>query len=169
MDPRIGLAIVLAIAVLAVVAMLVGWRRRRTRDAALQAPLGAFPDEDATATAEGLYVATTAHDDKLNRLAVPGMEYRSSAGIAVAPHGVMLTGVGAYSILIPAADLVAVDRASFTVDRVVEKDGLVMIAWRIEPGTIVDTYLRLQSTDSSHLIEAIDELIAQTPVTGTPA
>lgn len=164
-----GLLIVLGVAAVLLVLMFLGWRRRTRRDAHLIAPLGAFPVTNATVTADGLYVATTAHEEPLNRLAIGSLAFRARMSVAVDEPGVMLAVTGSETILIPAREITAVDRASFTIDRVVERDGLVRLSWRIDADTIVDTYLRLQQTDPETLIAAIRTLIADTAVTGTDA
>ena len=76
--------------------MLWGWRRRRRRDAGLQAPLGDIPaGAEVLATAEGLYVATTVHDKPLDRLSIRPLAFRSRVTVTVTTAGVALDMPGA--------------------------------------------------------------------------
>ncbi|WP_040164399.1 PH-like domain-containing protein [Microbacterium gorillae] len=160
--------VMVGVAALILVLMLWGWRRRIRRDAGLTAPTAPIAGA-SRAIANGLYVATTAHDAPLERLAVKGMAYRAKVGVDVLDGGVRLTMPGSPIVSIPAAALVGVDRATVAIDRVVERDGLVRISWRIAPDTIVDSYLRLQQTSPTELIAAIETLIPATATTGTDA
>lgn len=163
-----GLLVMIAVAVIALALMLWGWRRRSRRDAGLIAPTAALVGAEKV-SAEGLYVATTAHDSSLERLAIRGLAFRSRVTVTVLESGVRLVMPGEPIVSIPASSLVSVDRASVTIDRVVEKDGMVRIAWLISDDTIVDSYLRLQETDPTHLIAAIASLVSAPSSTGTDA
>lgn len=169
MTPQIITALaMLALALIVIGLMAWGWRNRTRRDGALTVPFGEFADTPDTVHAGGLYVATTAHDEPLNRLAVRGLAFRSRVSVAVDTPGIMLGGVASETVLIPADAITSVGRATVVIDRVVEPDGLVRISWRIAPDTIVDTYLRLQQTSPDTLIAAI-ERTANDITTGTDA
>lgn len=163
-----ALMIMVAIAAVALLLMLWGWRRRTRRDAGLTAPTTPLVGAELISSS-GLYVATTAHDVSLERLAIRHLAFRSNVTVTVLASGVRLSMPGEPVVSIAAADIVDVDRASVTIDRVVEKDGLVRLSWRISSDTIVDSYLRLQETDPSALIAAITSLIAAPAPTGTDA
>ncbi|UUT35405.1 hypothetical protein [Microbacterium elymi] len=92
-----ALLIVVAIAIVAIGLMAWGWWRRTRRDAALTAPHDTLPADATFAAYNGLYVATTAHDQPLERLAIrglglaleggdPGRRGRRRAGDARAGH-----------------------------------------------------------------------------------
>lgn len=163
-----ALLIIVAVALVLIALMAWGWRRRTRRDAALAAPTAPLTGS-TIAQAAGLYVATTAHEQSLERLAIKHLAFRSRVTVTVLDSGVRLTLPGEPIISVPASAITGVDRASVTIDRVVERDGLVRLSWRIAPTTIVDSYLRLQVTDPSDIIAAIDSLIPAPASTGTDA
>lgn len=150
-----------AIAIAALALMAWGWRRRTRRDAGIAAPIGA-PRGEVRGTFVGLYVATTRHDAPLDRLNVKHLAFRSRVTITVTAEGVALDMPGAPTVFLDAPRITGAGRATWTIDRVVESDGLVMIAWTADDGTVCDTYLRLQESDPQALVAEIDRL-RQTP------
>ena len=142
--------------VVIIVLAVVGWltRRRRQRNipspAQMPADIGQLRGEF-----EGFYVSTTLDGQPLNRVAVRGLGFRSRATIAVADEGVVLALPG-NNVFIPRADVREVTRSNYTIDRVVEPGGLVLLAWRL--GDVnVDSYLRVEKTEE--LVSAIGTLL----------
>ncbi|MET0672734.1 MAG: hypothetical protein ABWY37_04510 [Microbacterium pygmaeum] len=162
------LAIMIAI-VLALIALAVwAWLRRTRRDAGLPAPYAELPpDTEVLSMWDALYVATTRHDQPLERLAMRGLGFRSRVGISVTTAGVALDLTGQARMLIPRDRIQSVGLATVAIDRVVERDGLVKLAWRPDDSTVVDTYLRAQTGSSRSLADAIGIIL--TPSTGTDA
>ncbi|GAB3601844.1 PH-like domain-containing protein [Microbacterium aureliae] len=151
-----ALLVILAVTVLAVAALAWSWRRRARRDAGLHAPVGELPAESAiTGTFRALYVATTRHDEPMERLAIAGLDFRSRADVTVATAGVALDLTGRPRVTIPAADITGVEQATLAIDRVVERDGLVRLSWRIDDDTVVDSYLRPQEASARALADAV--------------
>ena len=148
--------------------MLIGWVRRGRRDAGLAAPTGELSG-DVLAEAEGLYVATTAHEDALNRLAIRGLAYRSRAEVTVRTDGIELSMPGAAPVAITREALRDAGRATVAIDRVVERGGLVRIVWDITQDRTVDLYLRLQQTSNTELLAAIRRIIPAPASTGADA
>ncbi len=153
--PVLGLLVVLVLLLLLAL-MWWGWSRRRRRQSGLPAPQPApeslsgirFDDEL-------LYVATTLAGQPLERVTVQGLGFRARGRVTVADEGVVLALRGADPVLVPSHSVRGADRATWTIDRVVERDGLVLLGWSLG-GTDVDTYLR---ADSPHdLLEALDGL-----------
>lgn len=145
-----------------------GWRRRMRRDAAplvqpAELPAGAVVRE----TLDALYVATTVHDAPLERLAAPGLGFRSPATVTVTDAAVALDLTGSPRITIGADRITAVGQATVAIDRVVEKDGLVRLSWLADTGVVVDTYLRPRDTSAHHLAAALSPLVGLQ--TGGPA
>ena len=156
MNQQIAGAIMLAFAVIAALLMLWGWSRRRRRDAQIVVPVGE-PVGSATFTANGFYVATTRHDEPMNRIAPSPLGFRSRADISVTEAGFALLLPGEKPVFIPASRIMGAGRATWTIDRVVERDGLVLVAWS-DGSQILDTYVRLQDDDPAALVAAIDDI-----------
>lgn len=164
MDRTASTTIVIAVILLAFIGMVIGWRGRQRRQSHLARP-DAVPADTGRElfTAEAFYVATTMADDELNRVAVAGLGFRARATVTVTEAGVILSLAGEPEIFIARAALRAVDRATYTIDRVVEKGGLVRLTWSLGE-TPVDSYLRLTDpADAFALIDAVDPLFP-TPI-----
>jgi hypothetical protein len=160
-DRTTSTTIVIIVILLALLGMFLGWRGRQRRQAGLPAP-DAVPTELGTGllALEAFYVATTVADRELDRIAVAGLGYRSRARVTVAERGVVLSLSAVPEIFIPAEAILGADRATFTIDRVVETGGLVRITWLLGD-TGVDSYLRAaDSSDSAALIAAVTSIAA---------
>lgn len=160
MTREIAGLIIAGVAVLILLAMVVGWRRRLRRDAGLTAPLGVPEHAVVTARHEVLYVATTRHDEPLERVAVHPLTYRARGELVLTDRGVVLSLDGAPTVFIASSRLVAADRATVTIDRVVEPNGLVRLVWRVADGILVDSYVRLTSAGPQQIIPELERLCA---------
>ena len=137
------MAIVIVFGVLLLALMLFGWRARRRRQAGVAAPHAA-PAElgRLLGTFDGKYVATTTAGDPLDRIAVHNLGFRGAASVTVTEAGLLVQRPGADDAWIPKAELRGWRRATWTIDRVVEPDGLELVEWMLGSRR-VDTYLRL--------------------------
>ena len=146
MDRLLPALIVAGIILLALTLMWWGWRRRQRRQAGLltlsMVPADAGPEVFAT---PAFYVATTERDNPLERIAVGGLGYRARAEVVVREGGIELAIPGQDALFIPFADLESVFRARHTIDRVVERDGLVVLRYRLgsETDVTLDSYFRI--------------------------
>jgi hypothetical protein len=145
MDRSVLMAVVIALGVALLVLMVVGWRARQRRQSTIASPL-APPVEigEVFGVFAGRYVATTVADDPLDRIAVNGLGFRSLASLSVTTDGVLVERPGERRWWIPASRISEVRRATWTIDRVVESDGLHLIAWSLGE-TQVDSYFRLDA------------------------
>lgn len=162
----IAIAITIGVALLVLLAMLFAWRRRLRRDSRYSAPLGVPEHAEVGARHEILYVSTTRHDEPLERLAISPLAYRARGELALTDRGVALCLDGAPTVFLASLRLVDVDRATVTIDRVVEPGGLIRIVWKVDDDTVVDSYLRLTTGDPKDLISELRRLI---PAVGTGA
>jgi hypothetical protein len=146
-----GFVVIIALGVL-------GWLTRRRRQRAIPSP-EKLPADIGTLRGEfeGLYVSTTLDGQPLNRVAVRGLGFRARATFAVADLGLVLALPG-NNIFIPREQIREVTRAQYTIDRVVEEGGLVLVAWTLGE-TNVDTYLRVEETQQ--LVDAIASLLPE--------
>ena len=161
---REGALAVIVLATLALVAVLVwAWWRRTRRDSGLEPPVGEAPAGATTlSTHEALYVATTRHDEPLERLAIRGLGFRSRADLTVTSAGVALDLTGQPRFFLPTERIVEVAQATVAIDRVVERDGLVRISWRVDADTVVDTYIRPQDASARAVSDEIGALLTLT-------
>lgn len=166
MTHELALLVMVAAALLLVGLGLWAWLRRSRRDAAYAAPVGEIPaDAEVVTTVAGFYVATTVHEQPLERLAIRGLGFRSRVDVTVTTGGVALDLPGQPRFFLAADRLVAADRATVAIDRVVERDGLVRIVWRIDAAagpTLVDTYLRPQDAPTQPLASAVNGILPAT-------
>jgi hypothetical protein len=137
------LTIVIVFGALLLVLMVVGWRSRSRRQSEVAAPRP-VPDDlgDEIGVFGGSYVATCTSGDPYDRITVHGLGFRGPARVTVTERGVILARTGSDDTWIPAGDLTDVRRATWTIDRVVEADGLHLLEWRLGD-RVVDSYLRV--------------------------
>jgi hypothetical protein len=96
---------------------------------------------------------------------VGGLGFRGRAVISVHREGVRLEIAGEPAKLVRASSIRDVGRATWTIDRVVETDGLVLVAWSLGD-TDVDTYLRV-TDDPRPLVDAVRTITTSAPTAGT--
>jgi hypothetical protein len=149
-----------AIAVVILLAMFLGWRRRLRRDSGLSAPLGVPEHAEVTARHEILYVATTQHDQPLERLAITPLAYRARGELVVTDRGAALSLDGAPTVFIASNRLVTADLATVAIDRVVEPNGLIRLVWRITEDILVDTFLRHAAGGPQQILPELEALCA---------
>jgi len=167
---REGALLVTAVVALGLLGLLAwSWWRRARRDAKLLAPVGEPPAAASTLAAfESLYVATTRHGEPLERLAIKGLGFRSRAAVTVTDAGVALDLTGQPRVFLPADRITDVAQATLAIDRVVERDGLARLSWRLDDGTVVDSYLRPQDASARALTDAVARILHPTQ-TGSDA
>ncbi|CAN5288599.1 hypothetical protein BH09ACT5_BH09ACT5_04880 [soil metagenome] len=147
MDRPQLMAITIAFLVLLLVLMYTGWRARKRRQGDIAVPLAVPADLGAAiGTFDGKYVATTAAGSPLERIAVHGLGFRSSASLTVTESGVLVQRPGSDDLWIPRTDIIDRRTATWTIDRVVEHDGLELIEWNLG-GKRVESYFRLLQPD----------------------
>ncbi|WP_458041576.1 MULTISPECIES: PH-like domain-containing protein [Bacteria] len=165
-----AMAIIIGFGVLVLAGIAWGWSRRVRRDRGLVAPTDVPEHFVAEASFSGFYVATTRHEKPLDRLAIRHLRYRGRVGIEVSSAGVLLAITGEAPVFVAASRIVGVDRATWTIDRVVERDGLVRLAWRVDTETIADSYVRMTGdapgNTSGELLAAVTRILPQPTPTG---
>lgn len=164
---QVGWALLpLGIILVVVALMALGWRNRLRRQSDVPTP-PEVPAEPGRVLyeADGQYVSTTTAGDWLDRIAVHGLGLRGNAVASVHPDGILIARTGAPSVFVPRQDLVSVQLASGMTGKFVEKEGLVVVTWRLGPaGTDreyrVDTGFRTRhAVHKSQLVAAIAALL----------
>lgn len=162
---RIGPGLIVAAVLAAILAVMwFAWRARVRRDAGLvvpEVPEGYVP----ASSVDVLYVATTEGGRPLERLAIRGLGFRARAVLSIAPSGLVLAIPGERPAFIGASVLTSVGATNVAIDRVVESDGLIRLAWSID-GTPCDSYVRVVDADQPAVIADLQRLIR--PRTAAP-
>lgn len=154
MTQEIAGSMMIALMVVGLGLALWGWRRRVARyRGEAEALIRDIPASLALVDIDALYVATTEALDPLQRIAAGPLSYRAKARLALHPEGLLVRIPGEDPVLFPAEGLEA-GRATWTIDRVVETDGLVMVRWRLA-GRDVDSYFRIVDGSATALIDAL--------------
>jgi hypothetical protein len=136
-----------------------GWSNRQRRYRPLTDALTWWePTGEAGYSCTALYVATTEADKPMDRIAAGPLAYRSKVGLAVYPTGLSVAFPDNNPILLPANTGLQAGEATWTIDRVVEPGGLVMLRWVLGDKT-VDSYFRIVDGDQQAFISAINELV----------
>ncbi|WP_125610421.1 hypothetical protein [Specibacter cremeus] len=154
--------VIVAIALVVVIFGLIGWgwRGRLKRQAGV-APLPDVPVAlgEPLLTVPGQYVVTTMAGDWLDRLAVHGLGVRTNAELTVHPEGVLVARTGAADLFIGRDTLTEITTTAGLAGKFVEKDGLVVIGWRLG-GRPVDTGFRTRAAeDKRPLVTALENLL----------
>ena len=168
MDRATSTLVVVGVILLMLALMIVGWRGRVRRQGDIGAPqrvpagIGA-----ARILVPVLYVATTRADAPLDRVTVHGLGFRSRGEVGVHAEGVVLALAGGEPVFVPTSDVRGAGRATWTIDRVVEEGGLVLLAWTLGDSA-VDTYLRVTDDRTGELLAALAPLAPADQATPSP-
>ncbi|MEV8253983.1 hypothetical protein AB0O95_08480 [Rhodoglobus sp. NPDC076762] len=157
MAKEISIVIVLIIVALALTAMVVGWRARKRRQSHIAAPLAPPADlDDTDLRFGGKYVATTVAGDQLNRINVHGLGFRANCLLEVHSEGIVVSRAGSPDLWLSRSDVRGITRATWTIDRVVESNGLQVIEWNLDD-TAVDSYFRMDDPETCE--RALDSVV----------
>lgn len=112
-------------------------------------------------SAQGFYAATTFATNHLERIAAYGLGSRGFAQIFVFAEGVLVVRTGERPLAIDKAQLDSVALGQATIDKAVEKEGLLQINWR-QDNTLLTTHIRI--TDQiirNHILQAIETITSK--------
>jgi hypothetical protein len=150
----IGALAITLVAVIAVAIYLSNRQLRKKQETAMVQP-ASFLDEGTKA----FYVATVYAEKPLDRIWAYGLGVRGNGSISVIADGVGITRVGAEGFFIPAESLEGVGLQSATIDKGVERDGLLAIDWKLGE-TSLTTILRINdSSTKKKVVFEIEKLI----------
>jgi hypothetical protein len=127
----VAVAVVVALLLLALAGMALGWRRRRRAQRDLALPPVPASTGEPVVTAAGLHVATTFAGAPLERVVAGGLGFRAPAVVTATDRGVLVDRAGAPAFFLPADAVTGTGTASWALDRGVERDGLVVLAWSL--------------------------------------
>lgn len=104
------------------------------------------------------YVATTVAGEPLNRVTAHGLGARGFGKVTISIDGLLIERNGERAIGITAAQVVSAEKATTTIDRSVESDGLIQINWT-QDGFGLSTFLRARNNEDRKQIFEQLELI----------
>lgn len=158
--------VTVAILLAVLVAMVVSWRRRSGRQRDSVVPDARDDGGLAGLATEGLYLATTFAGRPLDRVVAGGLGFRARATITVTAEGVRIERDGADPLFLAEQRLVGAGVATWTIDRAVEKNGLTVIAWRLDRADggadEVESAFRIELEPRADLIAAVRSLVQAT-------
>jgi hypothetical protein len=161
-----------AVCLLAVYGLSVGWRHRAGRQTDLPA-LPAVPDDlgpDLVPPVTGMYVSTTTAGSWQDRIVAHGLGRRAAGAIRLSDEGVCIERDGEADIFIPTADLVAVTTAPGIAGKVIgQSDGILVVRWSLGD-TLLDSGFRSDDSDAQDdFLDAAVALVPAHPRAGTTA
>lgn len=146
MTPQLFAIISIALVLLLALGAIWAWRRRQVG----QGDVAAFPapPEDLIVRIDAPmdYIATTRRDRPYDRVLVHGLAFRGPGRIAVGDDGVVL-GLNDADLWIARDTIEFVERATWTIDRVVETGGMIRIG-ALAGEAPVDIMIRVREHDA---------------------
>lgn len=141
---QVGLAF--AAVLLGVIAWAgVTWRKRsKAQDLEIATP---EYTEFSNVGTNGYYIATTYAGQPLHRVSAHGLGFAGKAFLDVSDQGVRVHRIGERSFKIDSSSLLDLARTSGVIDKVVEKDGLLSLRWKLG-ATELETHLRFANSQS---------------------
>jgi hypothetical protein len=125
---QVGLAFISLLIGLVIWAGVTWSKRSKSQGGLLPVPSWIeFSDQGSS----GFYVATTFAGRPLERVSAHGLGFAGRANIAISEQGVSISRVGERSFLIDKKSLLDLARTSGVIDKVVEKDGLLSLRWKL--------------------------------------
>ncbi len=137
--------------------MLRGWRSRQR----LQADLPAPPAPPAVAAplvlppTPGVFVGTTSASDWLDRIAVHALSDRSTARLTVATDGVHISREALPELYVPYAAVEHVGLGDALAGKVMGRDGLVLLTWRLGERSVVSGFRADDHAAHARLVDAV--------------
>jgi hypothetical protein len=154
-------AAVLVVVIAVVIQLMIrGWRRRAQRQQDLIGNLPEVPDEVSTATTalRGIYVGSTLSPGWNDRITAGDLGYPSAAVLTRYPEGILLQRSRANPIWIPRESITAVRTERGIAGKVVTRDSILAIRWRLPSGVEIDTGFRANDrSEYDDWVEAEEE------------
>lgn len=149
--------------------MYVGWRGRSRRQREMVGELPTAPADRGdpnVPAATGLYLGTTIAPSWQDRIAIGDIGHRAAGTVTAYPAGIAVDRDGASTIWIPRPALRAVRTERGHANKVMTRDGILVIRWQLPSGLEVDTGFR---ADNKSVYPAwVDNPDLQAPATEAP-
>lgn len=158
----------LAIYLVVMFGLLVGlayaaWRRKqRMQEAQFLEPLEALEFfGELLASAKIQYVATTFASNALERINAYGLGHRGFGQLLVFTEGVLVVRNGERPLALDRAQLQSISKTQTVIDKSVEPNGLLSMAW-LQENVELATHLRLVDSNSTgSIIKSLESIITR--------
>lgn len=142
--------------------MLKGWRRRQRSQADLPAPPvpPAVAGQVVVGATPGVFVGTTSASDWLDRIAVHSLSDRAAGRLTVATDGVHVEREGLPELYVPFAAVEQVELGDALAGKVMGRDGLLLITWRLGERSIVSGFRADDHAAHARLVDAVSAQVA---------
>ena len=158
-----ALIMIIAFGVLLLAGM--AWSLNRRRQAGRMIP--PFPPAQAvTGDSLGVFplihVATTVAEAPLERVWTNPLSYRARSTLEVTTGGLRLVLTGEGDIGIPASEILGAGRGTWTIDKAVDGDGLIVVTWH-HAGANYDSYFRSVDQPAEDILNPIHTMQSSAP------
>lgn len=162
MTRELALAIMITLGVLLLIGMTLSIMKRRTRDLSIgQFPRATDIPGEVVSSFSVLHVATTHARAPMDRVWAQPLAYRAKTRIDTKPGGLVLSLTGEGDMGIPAESLTGSGRGSWTIDKAVDPEGLIVVTWT-HGGHEYDSYFRSVDQPAEDVLRAIDAILPPT-------
>lgn len=148
-------AILVGLVLLGAAAIALNQRRKRKIQESMIAEPMTSPVTTFDFTGSVQYVATVFHNEPLRKVTAHGLGPRGHGRVYSADAGVLIERTGERDFFIPISNISEFGFTNATIDRAVEKDGLVSLHWSLGEMAVI-TQLRFRSvTERDEMIASI--------------
>jgi hypothetical protein len=162
MTRELALAIMITIGVLLLLGMTLSIMSRRAKGRGI-GPLPSPTDiaGDTVGSFNVLHVATTIAHQPMERVWVSPLAYRAKTRLEVRSGGLVLTLTGEGDMGVPAESITGCGRGTWTIDKAVDPEGLIVVTWRHSGGDY-DSYFRSVDQPAEDVLGAIGAILPPT-------
>ena len=162
MTRELALAIMIAVGVLLLLGMTLSIVRRRAQGRRMSPlPLPSDIPGDDQASFNVLHVATTPARKPMDRVWSAPLAYRAKTLLTTRSGGIVLSLTGEGEMGLPAESITGCGRGTWTIDKAVDPEGLIVITWS-HAGGEYDSYFRSVDQPAEHVLGAIDAILPPT-------
>lgn len=147
----------IAIAFVALVALVIYRSNRKLR--VQQEALMPEPEQFAGTGESVYYVATVFTERPLDRVWAHGLGMRGNALLSISENGLGISRAGEQGFLIPKRDTTGLHLQTATIDKSVERDGLIAVDWSLGGQNLSTSFRVANSAKRIEILSEIERLI----------
>lgn len=146
----IGTLLILIVPLVALLAFRSVRNTRKQQESEMSEPFQLVSNDEQGHS--GFYVSTVYSASPLTKIWAYGLGSRGSCEISVNSEGVSIKRKGERDFLISSSQLLGLDRASATIDKGVERGGLMALRWKLGSTELL-TNIRVSNTEQGKDLE----------------